>query len=97
MYLRKGDQLILTSMDDLACSLVDLHTIVEDLVVRSVVRFLRKGQTYLAKADPISILMGSVAEFECSTIKERQARRGLPERRRARSIMAGELSRDSPG
>ena len=29
-YLRKGDQLIVTSMDRLARSLVDLHTIVED-------------------------------------------------------------------
>ena len=31
-YLRKGNQLIVTSMDRLARSLVDLHTIVEDLV-----------------------------------------------------------------
>ncbi len=33
-YLRKGDQLIVTSMDRLARSLVDLQTIVEDLVGR---------------------------------------------------------------
>lgn len=77
-YLRKGDQLIVTSMDRLACSLVDLHTIIEDLVSRGVsVRFLREGQTYSAKADPIAKLMlglmGSVAEFERSIIKERQA------------------------
>lgn len=31
-YLRKGDQLIVTSMDRLARSLVDLHTIVDDLI-----------------------------------------------------------------
>nr|WP_231908400.1 recombinase family protein [Corynebacterium mycetoides] len=66
-YLRKGDQLIVTSMDRLARSLVDLHAIVEDLVGRGVsVRFLREGQTYSAKADPIAKLMlglmGSVAE-----------------------------------
>ncbi|MDN8606265.1 DNA invertase Pin-like site-specific DNA recombinase [Corynebacterium mucifaciens] len=77
-YLRKGDQLIVTSMDRLARSLVDLHTIVEDLVGRGVsVRFLREGQTYSAKADPIAKLMpgpmGSAAEFERSTIKESQA------------------------
>ena len=76
-YLRKGDQLIATSMDRLARSLVDLHTIVEDLVGRRVsVRFLREGQKYSAKADPIAKLMlglmGSVAEFERSIIKERQ-------------------------
>ena len=33
-YLRKGDQLIVTCMDRLARSLVDLHTIFEDLVGR---------------------------------------------------------------
>lgn len=54
------------------------HTIVEDLVGRGVsVRFLREGQTYSAKADPIAKLMlrlmGSVAEFERFIIKERQS------------------------
>ncbi len=77
-YLRKGDQLIVTSMDRLARSLVDLHTIVEDLVGHGVsVRFLREGQSNSAKADPIAKLMlglmGSVAEFERSIFKERQA------------------------
>lgn len=57
---------------------LDLHTIVEDLVSRGVsVRFLRERQTYSAKADLIAKLMlglmGSVAEFERSIIKERQA------------------------
>ncbi len=61
-----------------ARSLVDLHTIVEDLVGRGVsVRFLREGQTYSAKADPIAKLMlrlmGSVAEFERFIFKERQS------------------------
>ena len=46
-YLRKGDQLIVTSMDRLARSFLDLHTIVDDLVHRGVsVRFLREAQTY---------------------------------------------------
>ena len=57
---------------------LDLHTIVEDLVGRGVsVRFLRERQTYSAKVDLIAKLMlglmGSVAEFERSIIKERQA------------------------
>lgn len=65
-------------MDRLASSHADLHTIVEDLAGRGVsVRFLRVGQTYSAKADPIAKLMlglmGSVAEFERSIIKDRQA------------------------
>ena len=65
-------------MDRQARSLVDLHTIVEDLVGRGVsVRFLREGQTYSAKAAPIAKLMlrlmGSVAEFERFIIKERQS------------------------
>lgn len=77
-YLRKSDQLVVTNMDRLARSLVDLHTIVEDPVGRGVsVRFLREGQTYSAKAAPIAKLMlgllSSVAELERSVIKERQA------------------------
>lgn len=91
-HLRKGDQLIVTSMDRLARSLVDLDTIVEDLVNRGVsVKFLREGQTYSAKADPIAKLMlglmGSVAEFERSIIKERQAE-GIA-RAKARGVYKG--------
>lgn len=77
-YLRRGDQLIVTSMDRLARSLVDLHAIVDDLVSRGVsVKFLREGQVYSGHADPIAKLMlgvmGSVAEFERAIIRERQA------------------------
>lgn len=57
---------------------MDLHGIVEPLVGRGVsVRFLREGQTYSAKADPIATLMlglmGSVAEFERSIVRQGQA------------------------
>lgn len=91
-YLRKDDQLIVASMDRLARSLVDLHMIVEDLVSRGVsVRFLREGQTYSAEADPIAKLMlglmGSVAEFERSIIRERQAE-GIA-RAKARGVYKG--------
>lgn len=77
-YLRRGDQLVVTSMDRLARSLVDLHAIVDDLVSRGVsVKFLREGQVYSGQADPIAKLMlgvmGSVAEFERAIIRERQA------------------------
>ena len=77
-YLRKGDQLIVTSMDRLARSFLDLHTIVDDLVHRGVsVRFLRESQTYSAHSDPVAALMlgvlGSVAQFERAIMRERQA------------------------
>lgn len=79
-------------MDRLARSLVDLHTIVEDLVGRGVsARFMREGQTHSAKADPITKLMlglmGSVDEFERSIIKERQA--GGIARAKARGVYKG--------
>jgi len=55
------------------------------------VRFLREGQTYSAKADPIAKLMlglmGSVAESERSIIKERQAE-GIA-RAKARGVYKG--------
>lgn len=77
-YVRKGDQLIVTSMDRLARSLSDLHSIVDDLTSRGVsVRFLKEGQTYSKDSTPVAKLMlgllGSVAEFERSIIRERQA------------------------
>lgn len=78
MYLRTGDQLIVTSMDRCARSLTDLHAIVDELVGRGVsVKFLKEGQTYSKDSTPIAKLMlgllGSVAEFERSIIRERQA------------------------
>lgn len=55
------------------------------------VRFLREGQTHPAKTDPIAKLMlrlmGSVAEFKRSIIKERQAE-GIV-RAKARGISKG--------
>lgn len=77
-YLRKGDQLIVTSMDRLARSFLDLYTIVDDLISRGVsVRFLRESQTYSSHSDPVAVLMlgvlGSVAQFERAIMRERQA------------------------
>lgn len=91
-YLREHDQLIVTSMDRLARSLVDLHSIVDDLVSRGVsIKFLREGQTYSGEADPVAKLMlglmGSVAEFERSIIRERQAE-GIA-RAKARGVYKG--------
>ena len=77
-YLRPGDQLIVTSMDRLARSLIDLHRLVGDLTARDVsVKFIKEGQTYSLNSTPLDKLMlgllGSVAEFERAIIRERQA------------------------
>ncbi|MCQ9342090.1 recombinase family protein [Corynebacterium phoceense] len=77
-YLRPGDQLIVTSMDRLARSLIDLHRLVGDLTARDVsVKFIKEGQTYSLNSTPLAKLMlgllGSVAEFARAIIRERQA------------------------
>lgn len=65
-------------MDRQARSLIDLHRLVDDLTAREVsVKFLKEGQTYSLTSTPVVKLMlgllGSVAEFERSIIRERQA------------------------
>ena len=77
-YVRAGDQLIVVSMDRLARSLIDLHRLVDELTERGVsVKFLKEGQVYSQDSAPVAKLMlgllGSVAEFERSIIRERQA------------------------
>ena len=77
-YVRAGDQLIVVSMDRLARSLIDLHRLVDELAERGVsVKFLKEGQTYSLDSSPVAKLMlgllGAVAEFERSIIRERQA------------------------
>lgn len=91
-YLRPGDQLVVTSMDRLARSLIDLHRLVEDLTTQDIsVKFLKEGQTYSLHSTPIAKLMlgllGSVAEFERSIIRERQAE-GIA-RAKARGVYKG--------
>ena len=78
-YLRDGDELVVTSMDRLARSVIDLRNLVDQLTERGVtVTFLREAQSYSpGPADPMSRLMldilGAVAEFERAIIRERQA------------------------
>ncbi|MGP5115083.1 recombinase family protein [Corynebacterium casei] len=91
-YVRPGDQLVVTSMDRLARSLIDLHRLVDGLTARDVsVKFLKEGQTYSLNSTPIAKLMlgllGSVAEFERSIIRERQAE-GIA-RAKARGVYKG--------
>jgi DNA invertase Pin-like site-specific DNA recombinase len=91
-YVRPGDQLVVTSMDRLARSLIDLHRLVDELTDRGVsVKFLKEGQTYSLNSTPIAKLMlgllGSVAEFERSIIRERQSE-GIA-RAKARGVYKG--------
>lgn len=77
-YLRAGDTLTVVSMDRLARSLRDLHALVDELTASGVrVQFLQEGQTYSDDPSPSSRLLlsmlGAVAEFERSIIRERQA------------------------
>lgn len=76
-YMRKGDTLHVHSMDRLARNLKDLQTIVEELTAKGiVVQFHKENLTFTADTSAMSKLMlqimGAVAEFERSLIKERQ-------------------------
>ena len=77
-HLRKGDQLFVHSMDRLARNLIDLRQLVADLTAKGVrVQFMMEGLTFTGDDAPMSMLMlsimGAVAEFERSIIRERQA------------------------
>lgn len=77
-YLREGDTLHVHSMDRLARNLMDLQTMVEDLSAQGIkVKFHKEGLEFTGQENPMSKLlmqmMGAVAEFERSLIRERQA------------------------
>jgi DNA invertase Pin-like site-specific DNA recombinase len=76
-HVRKGDTLIIHSMDRLARNLNDLRSIVQDLTDREVkVIFIKENLTFTGNDSSISNLllsvMGAFAEFERSLIMERQ-------------------------
>jgi DNA invertase Pin-like site-specific DNA recombinase len=76
-YLRDGDVLIVHSMDRLARNLVDLRSLVENLTGRGVqVHFAKENLTFTGEdtsaAKLLLNVMGAVAEFERSLLKERQ-------------------------
>jgi DNA invertase Pin-like site-specific DNA recombinase len=91
-HLRKGDTLIIHSMDRLARNLDDLRRIVKELTGRGVaVQFVKESLTFTGDDAPMSTLllsmMGAFAEFERSLIKERQ-REGIAEAKK-RGAYAG--------
>lgn len=76
-HLRKGDTLHVHSMDRLARNLVDLLRLVSDLTSRGVaLQFHKEKLTFTGESNPMQELqlavMGAVAQFERSMIKERQ-------------------------
>lgn len=77
-YVREGDTLTVPSMDRLARNLDDLRSIVRGLTDKGVrVQFIKEGLMFTGEDGAMSTLLlsmlGAVAEFERSLIRERQA------------------------
>lgn len=77
-HARKGDIVFVHSLDRLARNLIDLKTIVSELVEKGAeVKFVKENLTFSGTADPFNELMlnllGSFAEFERALIRSRQA------------------------
>lgn len=89
-YAREGDMLVVTKIDRLARSIIDLNNIVHKLAAKGVgVRFLKDNiefqsdqQTHSMQALLFNVL-GSFAQFEADLIRERTAEG------RARAISQG--------
>jgi DNA invertase Pin-like site-specific DNA recombinase len=76
-HLREGDTFIIYSMDRLSRSLNDLITTVKSLTAKGVkVQFIKESLTFTGDNNPMANLMlgimGSLAEWERSVIRERQ-------------------------
>jgi DNA invertase Pin-like site-specific DNA recombinase len=76
-HVRKGDVLVVHSMDRLARSLSDLLALVKGLTERGVaVEFVKENLTFTGDDTPIAKMMlgvmGSAAEFERDMIRARQ-------------------------
>jgi DNA invertase Pin-like site-specific DNA recombinase len=76
-YIREGDVLVVHSIDRLARNIDDLRRIVQDLTGRGVrVEFIKEALTFTGDESAMSnlllSLLGAVAEFERSMIRERQ-------------------------
>lgn len=76
-FVREGDTLIVHSMDRLARNVVHLRQLVKELTERGVVvEFVKENLKFSGQDSPMNNLlltmMGAVAEFEISILKERQ-------------------------
>lgn len=77
-YVREGDEVLVASLDRLARSLPDLLALVKHITDRNVrLHFVKENLTFTGDDDPMSTLLlsmlGAVAAFEVSLIRERQA------------------------
>ena len=77
-HVRAGDTVYVHSLDRLGRDLVDLHTVIRNLTGRGVeVRFVSEGLVFNGSNDAMADLMlgllGAVAQFERTKIRERQA------------------------
>ena len=76
-FVRHGDTVVVHSMDRLARNLSDLLHLVQSLTARGVaVEFLKEHLSFTGEDAPMATLMlsvmGAVAEFERTLIRERQ-------------------------
>jgi DNA invertase Pin-like site-specific DNA recombinase len=76
-FMREGDCLVVHSFDRLARNMRDLQNLIAELNARKIaVEFLKENLTFTGEDAPMSKLMlsilGGVAEFERSLIRERQ-------------------------
>lgn len=76
-YAREDDIIIVHSMDRLARNVKNLRNIIDFLLEKGIhVQFLKENLTFTGDDSPMShlllVLIGAVAEFEHSIIKERQ-------------------------
>lgn len=92
-YIREGDTVVVWSMDRLARSLVDLTNLVTEITDKgATLEFVTERMTFKAGTDdPFAKLqlhlLGAVAEFERSIIKQRQ-REGI-QKARAKGVYKG--------
>ena len=76
-YVRRGDTLLVHSIDRLARNLADLEKMVNSLTAKGVsVRFVKEGLTFTGEENPMNRLMfqmlGAFSQFERALIRERQ-------------------------
>lgn len=76
-FVRRGDTVVVHSMDRLARNLDDLRRVVQELTARGIrIQFLKEQLTFTGDDSPMARLMlsvmGAFAEFERALIHERQ-------------------------
>ncbi len=80
MYARSGDTLVITKIDRLARSIIDLNKLIQELAEKGVnVKFIKENIEFKAEGDTNSLqtllfnILGSFAQFERDLIVERTA------------------------